>query len=744
VSDLTTEIIKAPPSVPQQAVRVSDSETVIENFSSLTNYLDIVLKHRALILAVTLLIGSLVAIYSFKTQRVYRATARVEIESEAPLLQSMTDLFRDNAPVDQETFLSTQVDVLKSDSLAWLTIEQLKLAEMPEFKAVLAKDPDTAQSPTVLQTALTSEFEEHLIVERQKNTRMVQVHFDSPNRQTAAAVANTLVEKYIEYNFRLKYDATRQATAFMEKQLDELKAKVEKSQQALVDYERQNSIVNIGDKESVAEQKLADLSKDLTEAQKDRLDKESLWRLLNSDPSKVRFVAQSDLLRNLHATEAELNTQYADAAQLYGTTFPKVRRLQAQLDEVRSLIAREERRVIETINHDYSAAAGRENLLSSAVATQKVEVGRFNQLLIQHNLLKRDFETNQQLYDSLLQRLKDATVSAGLKATNIHMIDRALPPRWPERPKKARYIAMGLLGGVILGFLCALVREALDNSIKGAEEVETLTGLPALAIVPKAVGDQGKRWLGGRNRHDPSTQNGSVALALLHLPQSPIAESFRVLRTSVLLSTADHPPQVILITSPQPSEGKTSTALNLAIALAQKGTKVLIVDADFRRPGVAKVLRLGNTKGLSTVLTGAAVVSEVICQFPEMPALWALTSGPRPPNPAELLSSTAMENLLKELRNEFSFVVVDSPPVVLITDATILASIVDGVVLIAESEKTTRGAILRAFRTLSLSGGRLLGTVLNKVDSRRDGYYGHYNYYYYSRSSQKYYTDRSE
>ena len=739
--DLSKDIIKRPSGMPQQAARVHDAESIVENFSSLTNYLDIVLKHRALILVSTLFCGLFFVFYCFKTPPIYRATARVEIESEAPLLQSLTDLFRDNGPVDQGTFLSTQVDVLRSDTLARLTIEQLKLSDTPEFSAALSGDPDTGQSPTVQETALTSEFEKHLIVERQRDTRMVQVHFDSTDRKTAAAVANALVDNYIEYNFRLKYDATRQATGFMEKQLDELKAKVERSQQALVDYERRNSIVSTGDKESVAEQKLADLSKDLTDAQGDRIAKESVWRLINADPTQVRYVAQSELLQKLHIDEAELDTQYADTAQLYGTTFPKVRKLQAQLNEVRSLIAREEMRIIATVNHDYSAAASRENLLSDAVTKQKAEVGRFNELFIQHNILKHDFETNQQLYDNLLQHLKDATVSAGLGATNIHIIDRALPPRWPDRPKKAQYIAIGLLAGLIVGFLCALIREALDNSIKGAEEIERITGLPALAIVPRAAGGQGKRWLGGRNGHVPFAPNGSVALALLCLPESPVAESFRVLRTSVLLSTADHPPQVILITSPQPSEGKTSTAINLAIALAQKGTKVLVLDADFRRPSIARALQLDNGRGLSTVLTGAAAPSEVVCQFPEIPALWALPTGPRPPNPAELLSSTAMANLLNEVRREFAFVVIDSPPVVLITDATILASMVDGVLLIAESEKTARSAVVRACRTLSLSGGRLLGTVLNKVDSRRDGYYGHYDYSY---RRNDYYTQKQD
>ena len=272
----------------------------------------------------------------------------------------------------------------------------------------------------------------------------------------------------------------------MEQQLDELKAKVEKSQQALVDYERQNAIVNISDKESVVEQRMADLSRDLTNAQSDRLQKESVYELVRSNESQVASVAQNDLLQHLEEKYADLKSQYVDALEQSGPKHPKAERLQSQVDEIQSLIERERKRIVERMRNDYMAALGRERLLAAAVAKEKVEVGALNQLLIQHNLLKRESETNQQLYDNLLQRLKDATVSAGLRATNIHVIDPAKPPRLPVRPQKLRNILIGLMVGLVLGLALAFVREAVDTSIKSVDEAERLANAPALAVVPLA------------------------------------------------------------------------------------------------------------------------------------------------------------------------------------------------------------------------------------------------------------------
>ncbi|MBV9303093.1 MAG: polysaccharide biosynthesis tyrosine autokinase [Acidobacteriaceae bacterium] len=717
----------------QHAYPASASEVMMRKYTAVASYMDVLLTHIWLILSVACVVTTLVAIYSFRIQPVYRATASMEIESETPLIQSLTDLFRADSSIDDETFLSTQVDVVQSDNIAWRTIEQLGLAKEPEYAGV-AREPGS-KTPGMQHTPLVNAFKSHLMVERQRDTRMMRVHFDSIDPQLAARVANAIVENYIEYSFRLKYDATRQATAWLEQQLGDLKNKVEKSQQALVDYEVKNSMVGAGDKGGVAEQNLGDLSRDFTAAQDERVRRQSLANMVNADPSRIRYVAQSPILQKLEESEAELRTQYADASQAYGPTFPKVKRLQAQLDEARDLIAAEQKRITDSINNDYATARSREALLGEAVAKQKSEVAKMNELSIEHNLLKHDFESNQALYDSLMQRMKDATVSAGLRATNIHMIDRAFPPSEPYRPKKARNIVIGATGGLILGLLLAAIREAMDNSIKGAEEVEMLSGLPALAMVPAA---DVRKFLDIRGQGQIPIDG--VATALIHYPESALAESIRVLRTSILLSQADRSTQVLLITSPSPSEGKTSTSVNLAIALAQKSGQVLLLDSDFRRPGGARSLGLRNQPGLSEVLTGTATVDEAIVPYSELPELSVMPAGSRPTNPAELLSSPAMENLLRDLRGRFTSIVIDSPPVLLITDTTILASMVDGIIMVVQSASTTRGALVRSFRVLNLIGARVLGSVLNKVDVRRDGYYGHYNYYSYLPKS-KYYSN---
>jgi capsular exopolysaccharide synthesis family protein len=694
-----------------------------DSFSYLRAYWHILLKRHWTILTAVFVAATLAAIVSFKMQPVYEATARVEVEAETPQIQSLNDLYR-SISTDQ-AFLQTQVNVLKSENLAWRTIQQLGLGEKAGFASV-GGEPAAADSQTPAQNRLIKAFKGHLRVQLMRDSRMVEVTFESTDPQLAARVANALVNNYSEYNFHQKYDATRQASGWMEQQLDELKAKVEKSQQAMVDYERRNAIVNIGEKESVVEQRLAALSQDLTTAQSERMQKQSLYELVSSKDPPAALTADNGLLQSLETKYADLREQYVDALGQYGPNFPKVKRLRDQLNEVQSIMERERKRVLARIRDDYMAAQGRERLLSAAVAREKVEVGKLNQLLIQHNILKREFETNQQLYDNLLQHLKDATVSAGLRATNIHLVDQALVPTAPVRPRKMLNIGIGLLVGLVLGVTLAFVQESLDTSIKGAEDVERLIAVPALAVVPKSR----PYWLRGRGDKS-SAENGGVELVVLKQPTSSLAESFRTLRTSILLSTAPRPPQALLVTSAQPREGKTSTSLNLSLGLAQRGVPVVIVDADMRRPDVARDLGLAeNGVGLSSLLSGAHSLDEALRQFEPVPNLWVLPAGPRPPNPADLLSSPAMEKVLLELRQRFEHVVLDSPPLLLMTDATILSTLVDGVVLVVEGGVTARGALVRAHKILGSAGGRILGTVVNKFDASVDGYYGYYGSYY--------------
>ncbi|PYT84541.1 MAG: hypothetical protein DMG40_01240 [Acidobacteria bacterium] len=718
------------PAFPVLGIDVQD----FESFSYLQAYWNIVNKRRWTIATVAFIATLLVAIASFKMTPIYEATARLDIEADTAQIQSFNDLYR-QVPTD-EAFIGTQIQVLESDNLAQRTIEQLGLAREPGWVLAAGSGNDGLPAqPQNSEDKLLRLFKSRLHVQRVRDSHVVNISFEGPDSSLSAKIANSLASNFIEYNFRQKYDATRQASGWMEQQLDELKAKVEKSQQALVDYERQNAIVNISDKESVVEQRLADLSRDLTNAQSDRVQKESLYELVKSNESQVAFVAQNDLLQRLEEKFADLKAQYVDALEQYGPKHPKVERFRSQVDEVQSLIDTERKRIVERLRNDYMAALGREKLLAAAVAKEKADVGALSQLLIQHNLLKREFDSNQQLYDSLLQRLKDATVSAGLRATNIHVVDPARPPRVPVRPQKLLNIAIGLVVGLILGVTLAFVKEALDTSIKSIEEAERVVNAPALAVVPLEREIPHRPAL-SRARNNGNSKPSETALALLKQPSSALAESFRTLLTSVVLSTAPRPPQALLITSATAREGKSTTALNLAIALAQRGDSTLIIDADLRRPGIAESLDLIDGEGLAGFLTGAHSIEAALIQFSPVPALRVLPAGPKPPNPAQLLSSSAMESLLKELRQRFKFLVIDSPPVLPVTDAMILSTFVDGVAFVVESGVTARGAVARARKVLENAGARILGLVFNKVDVRHNGYYGYYGHYYYSGSGK--------
>jgi len=694
--------------------------------SMLQTYWGIARRRWATIAATILTVVTLTAIYSFKAKPVYRATAQVGIESETPQLQTINSLYQ-NLPTD-EAFLGTQVKVLQSDNLAWTTIQQLGLASNPAFLPVSpdtkALDPDSRQG----QGLLLQRFQAALTVSLSPNTHVVEVSFDSTDPDLAARIANALVKNYIESNFLQKVSATQQATGWMKQQLEDLRANVEKSQQALVTYERTNVIVNVNDKQNVVEQRLSDLSQDLTVAESDLAQKESVYNLAQSNPNQLALVAQNELLQRLQEKYADLKGQYTEARAASGPNYPKVVNLQKQVDEIQSLIDQEQQRTVERIRRDYNAAVGRVKLLQASVAEQKVEVGRLNQLLIQHNILKHDFESNQQLYENLLQHLKDAQVSAGLRATNINLVDPARPPAFAVRPKKALNIAIGLVMGLLLGTTLAFAQEGLEHrTIKTVEDVERLADIPALGLIPMRSSAQ--KWSYSLAKRKPvnGSANGSLALVVSMDPMSPISESYRALKTSILFST-NPPPKTLLVTSAEPGEGKTSTALNLSTAFAEGGQPVVLVEADMRRPGVMNTFGWLKHKGLSGVLTGAYPLEEAIFPVESIPNLWVIPAGPHAPNPAGLLSTSNFRSLLDDLGKRFDHIVVDSPPVLLVTDATILSAAVDGVIIIAASGGTSPASLLRAFRTLDTAGAKLLGVVVNKFDYQKGSYY--YTTYY--------------
>ena len=430
------------------------------------------------------------------------------------------------------------------------------------------------------------------------------------------------------------------------------------------------------------------------------------------------------ILQGLIQKRQTAMADYNDALSQYGPKFPKVLRLQAQLKDMDDLIQKEKVNTIEHIETDYNEALEREKLLTQALDQQKAEANAMAERLVEYNIIKREAEANKALYDGLMTKLKEVGISAALQSSNIRVVDPAMIPTSPSRPAKARNIALAFLVGLVGGIGLALMREYLDNTVKTPDDIETLARLPSLAVVPQFADANGngnrKRLLPGisTNGHDKR-----IELVAQHLPKSQMSEAFRALRTSLLLSQPGRPPQVILVTSALPREGKTTAAANLAVTLAQLGDRTVLVDADLRKPGVGRLLNMGNGKyaGLSSYLAGVSSLDLVTVPHPVIPNLAAIPTGPLPPNPADLLSSNKLAEAIAELRTKFKFVVIDSPPVMAATDAVILSVQTDGVLLVVRSGETPKEAFTRTRDLLSSVKCHILGVVLNAVDSGAPG-----------------------
>jgi len=413
-----------------------------------------------------------------------------------------------------------------------------------------------------------------------------------------------------------------------------------------------------------------------------------------------------------------------------------VQRLQEQMKALDEQMVRERKGIIAQLESDYREAKQHEELLSRALDDQKAEVNVMSGKMIQYNILKREAEANKALYDSLETKLKEAQIASGLKSSNIRIVDPAMVPSTPSRPSKTRNIALAILVGMVGGIGLALLREYLDNTVKTPDDVEALTRLPSLAVVPAFFGEgvTSSKRSGLFRTVQTNGHEKRIELVAQYLPKSQMSESFRALRTALLLSRPDHPPQVILVTSALPREGKTTAAANLAVTLAQLGDKTVLVDADLRKPGIVRLLNLGTGKyaGLSSYLAGVSTLDLVTLPHPLIPNLAAIPTGPLAPNPADLLSSYKLAEAIAELRTKYKFVVIDSPPIMAATDAVILSVQAYGVLLVVRSGETPKEAFTRTCDLLRSVKAHLLGVALNAVDSSAPDYYYSYRYYPYS------------
>src|SRR6202142_1254109 len=705
----------------------------------LLDYFIILRKHQWLILTFLLTVVTVVTIASFKMKPVYSASARVEIDRESQNSIQFQDSNSYDDFVDMENYIETQSKILTSETLALQTIRSLDLARYPEFGGAPGATAFGQGGAIPKRPAILGSFLGSLGVKRIANTRLIEVSFEAEDPQLAAGIVNAHLQNFIEANFKSKYDATTQASTWLSSELEELRMKVEKAEDARIAYQRENQIWQIDEKQDITTQKLEDLSKTVTEAQTALAEKEALYRMAVSGNVDALPEAQGNLvIEDLLKKKSDLDQQYAEAMELYGPNYPKVQRLAAQQRELDDDLSKARKTLVETVQEEYNTARSHVEILTEALDKQKALANDLAEKLVQYHILQHDAESYKLLYDGLQQKLKEATLTAGLHSTNIRVVDPALAPSGPSRPQKARNILLAFLVGLVGGVGLAIFREYLDNTVKSPDDIEALTGLPSLAVVPALPGLNGHHSRLSKAGREAITQAASsgprVELLSYIQPKSQISEAFRALRTSLLLSQADHPPQVILVTSALPREGKTTAAVNLAVTLAQLGDRTLLMDSDLRKPGVRRALNLtiGKDVGLSSYLAGVSSLDEATIQHPTITNLSALTTGPVPPSPADLLSSHRMREAIAELRRRFKFIVIDSPPVMAATDAVILSALTDGVLLVVRSGDTPKEAFSRTRDLLAAVKCRLLGVVLNAVDSSAPDYYYSYRYYPYA------------
>jgi polysaccharide biosynthesis transport protein len=719
--------------------------------SLLHEYFRTLMKRKWIILACVASIVGIVAVSTLRMPPIYVAVGSIAINKVDPMIFSL----KESSPGEFEYYdpadLDTEVRILRSDLLALQVIRQLNLDRPADTPASDGNEltSDASQSdPSRTSTALAS-FRGNLQVSLVPNTRIIELRYRSTDKELAARVVNALASTYVEQNFKTRFESTMQASDWLSKQLVDLQIKVETSQEKLVQYQKEHQILGIDEKQNIITAKLDELNRELTSAEAARMEREALYRSVESadgplpgDPSSngKQSPTDSPLLEKLREQKVDLEVQIAQMNTQFGPAYPKLVQMNGQLKELTAQIQTENNKVVGRLRADYLASAQQEKMLQDALEQQKVEANKLNESSIEYSLLKRDVDTNRTLYEGLLEKLKEAGVTAGLRSNNFRIVDVARVPTAPSEPNLPRNLAFSLALGLTTGIGLSFLLEGLDNTVRTPDQAQAVSALPSLGMIP--LGSRRRTEISHRKRLALANSKEAVELVTLERPKSQMAESYRALRTSLLLTSLGGPPHVILVTSALPGEGKSTTTLNAAIVLAQKGARVLLMDADLRRPTLHKTLGMGPREGLSDVLTGNASLAQAIVPTHILPNLSLLPAGTPPPNPAELLASSNMRELLVQLRSQYDHIVIDTPPTLSVTDAVILSTLADRVVLVIRSAQTTKQALRRSRDILMQVNAHVCGVLLNAVDLASPDYYNYYEYH--DRYGSYYREDQSE
>lgn len=691
-------------------------------------------KRKWSILGLASVITALATTTVFLMTPIYRSTVTLMIEQNKSKVVSIEEVYS-GVGASREYF-QTQAEILKSKALASKVIEKLKLTAHPEFdprqqatpfwRTILRQlgigsdnsvgNPEWAEDR--LHQAVLGKFLGRTLVEPVRLSQLVKVSFESADPQTAARVANAIADTYIESDMEARYQMTKRASDWLNDRLAGLKKNLEQSERALQEYRERERIVDAkGLAQSGGARQMEDLMRNLIEARQKRVEAENAYSQVKGAKDHLDtlpVVMRNPSVARLKDAENDAEKRIAELSNRYGREHPRMIQAEAELKQVRENARRQIDTVVASLIKEYEAARANEQAVERALAEAKSYVQGINRKEFQLSALERDVATNRQIYEMFMNRFKETSAASDMQGNVVaRIVDAAAPAGVPVKPNKEKVILIAFVVGIFIGVLVALLLEHLDSTLKSADDIEEKVGQPVLTMLPLLVGKSAK----------------AVGRHYLDEPKSVFSEAVRTARTGVLLSAIDSPHKILLVTSSVPSEGKTTFAVNLALAHAQT-KKVLLIDADMRRPSLVKQLDLDGAKpGLSNLVSGTASFADCL-QGVNGSSLHAITSGPIPPNPLELILSHRFKEALKQYAASYEIIVVDSPPVQLVSDAVVLSTMATGVLFVIKADSTPYQLVRRGIRALQGADAALFGVVLDQLDFKKaDRYYGAYTGY---------------
>jgi len=663
--------------------------------------------------------------HAFTAVPIYEARTRLLIESDDPNVVSFKAVVDEGQP--NPDYYQTQYGILQSRELARRTIDSLRLWNSETtgtasrsslwdrvWPAAAPAAPSTQadnSGEAFAQSVAIDRFLARLNVEPLRNSRLVDVKFRSADSQLAARIANQLAKHYIEHSLEYKFTASRDASTWLAEQLAEQRQVVETAETRLQRYREENDTVSVEDSGNIVVQKLAELNSALTRAKTERMQKEAVERQLvaiEQDRAALDafpVVLENSYIQQQKAELADLQRQRAQLADKLGDLHPDMVKINSAIATAQAKVQAEIANVVSSLHTEYKAAVAQEHSLTKALDDQKREALSMNRKAIDYGVLARDADSSRQVYNSLLQRAKETGVSGELRSSNIRIIDRAEQPRTPVSPNRTLDILLGVIGGLVLAVAFAFFYEYLDNRLKDPDEIRTCLGLSPLGMLPA---------LGQQRTTGPLLLNNGV-------PPN-FSEMFRTIRTNILFSSPEAAPRTLAVTSTGPGEGKTLVSSNLAVACALAGQRVLLIDADMRRPQMHDLFDVELSPGLSNIIVGDAKASAAL-QKTSVSGLWLMPAGRTPPNPVELLGSARFREVLASLSQHFDTIVIDTPPAMVVADPLVVATIASGVVFVVGAEMTSRHTARAVIDQLERGHARILGAVLNRVEFGKNRYY---------------------